>query len=484
MITMKKILGSLLLLLNTPIFALSNATVNQTEFYPGDSITLTLNSDGNKVVFPTINNIAGHPVLSTSNAKNISIINNKRTQTTSQSYVFKPTKSVIIPTYTLTADDVQQVTQPIKITLKKPTQTRAGDDYILQIHIDKPTFFLGDTANLKAVFKIKKSLSESQIGLSALDVKDLSFIQGKQTNSADEHYNIITLNYQVSANNFGTFTIPNLVATIGNQNSDIFSDFFSRRQSTPSKKIYSNSITLKVKPLPDDLRIFGNFTIQASVDKTQVKAGEAVNVKLIIKGSGNFKDIEKFNLAIDNTTIFSDDADFNYQNWQQKFAIIGDQDFVIPSLKLDYFDKTTQQRKTIQTQSIPIQVKQGNPINPIIKTPTTKPLKKINTPPPVNDTLKYYYLLLGTIIGLLIGLLIGIVIPTLKRKKQHKHQDLIKQIKSAKGNKLLFDLLLPLNLSELKPILEQLEANLYKGATHKINKKEIITLIANTPIQK
>jgi len=472
---MKIILGSLLLLLNTSIFAQSSssATVNQTEFYPGDSVTLTLNSDGNKVVFPVINNIVGHPVLSTSSANNISIINNQRIQKTSKSYVFKPTKSITIPAYTLTADGVQQGTQPIKITLRKPTQSQAGDDYILQMHIDKPTIFLGDTVNLKAIFKIKKSLSASQIGLSTFNVKDLSFIQGKQTNSTDEHYNIATLNYKVSANNFGTFTIPNLVATIGNQNRDILGSFFSRGQNTPSKKIYSNTITLKVKPLPDDLRIFGNFSIQASVDKTQVKAGEAVNVNLVIKGTGNFKDIEKFNLAIDNTTIFSDDADFNYQNWQQKFAIIGGQDFVIPSLKLDYFDKATQQRKTISTQPISIQVQQDNLI---VKATTTEPLKKIDTPPPVNDTVKYYYLLLGVVIGLLIG----IVIPIFKRKKQHKHQDLIKQIKSAKGNKALFDLLLPLNLNELQPILEQLENNLYKGATHKINKKEIIAFVVDT----
>jgi len=114
--------------------------------------------------------------------------------------------------------------------------------------------------------------------------------------------------------------------------------------------------------------------------------------------------------------------------------------------------------------------------NLIVKATTTEPLKKIDTPPPVNDTVKYYYLLLGVVIGLLIG----IATPAFKRKKQHKHQDLIKQIKSAKGNKALFDLLLPLNLNELQPILEQLEANLYKGATHKINKKEIIAFVVDT----
>jgi hypothetical protein len=84
---------------------------------------------------------------------------------------------------------------------------------------------------------------------------------------------------------------------------------------------------------------------------------------------------------------------------------------------------------------------------------------------------------LGFIIGALVSFL---SIKLSHRQKPDKNQDLIKQIKSSKGNKALFDLLLPLNLSELDSILQQLEANLYKGETHKINKKAIITLIQSS----
>jgi hypothetical protein len=35
-------------------------------------------------------------------------------------------------TYTLMVDGVKQTTKPIKITYKKPTKTKAGDDYILE----------------------------------------------------------------------------------------------------------------------------------------------------------------------------------------------------------------------------------------------------------------------------------------------------------------------------------------------------------------
>jgi hypothetical protein len=42
------------------------------------------------------------------------------------------------------------------------------------------------------------------------------------------------------------------------------------------------------------------------------------------------------------------------QDWQQKFAIVGGKSFVIPSLKLDYFDKKTQTKKTKLVSPLPI----------------------------------------------------------------------------------------------------------------------------------
>jgi hypothetical protein len=85
----------------------------------------------------------------------------------SKSYTFKPLKSLQIPAYTLIVDGVKQTTKPIKITYKKPTKTKAGDDYILEAKVDKTTFFLGDTANLTITFKAKKSLSATnQVELS------------------------------------------------------------------------------------------------------------------------------------------------------------------------------------------------------------------------------------------------------------------------------------------------------------------------------
>jgi hypothetical protein len=61
---------------------------------------------------------------------------------------------------------------------------------------------------------------------------------------------------------------------------------------------------------------------------------------------------------------------------------------------------------------------------------TTETLVKPDNKTPVNNKLKYYYLLLGLVIGALISFL---SIKLNNRQKPEKNQDLIKQIKSSKG---------------------------------------------------
>ena len=80
-------------------------------------------------------------------------------------------------------------------------------------------------------------------------------------------------------------------------------------------------------------------------------------------------------------------------------------------------------------------------------------------------------------LGIAIGAFISILFVALKNKQPSKDKSLVNQIKLARGDKALFDLLLPLNMLSLEAILQQLEANIYKNAQHKIRKKDIINAI-------
>ena len=83
-----------------------------------------------------------------------------------------------------------------------------------------------------------------------------------------------------------------------------------------SPKIYSNALDLNIKALPSETNLIGDFDIKASVNKSDIKSGEAISFKLEIKGSGNIEDIKDIKLNIPNTTIYENKASVNasYKN--------------------------------------------------------------------------------------------------------------------------------------------------------------------------
>jgi hypothetical protein len=83
---------------------------------------------------------------------------------------------------------------------------------------------------------------------------------------------------------------------------DFFDDPFSSSYQNVKKTIRSNNITINAKPLPsankpeDFTGAVGTFTFRSEIDKNELKANEAVNLKFTISGRGNIKLIDKLNV--------------------------------------------------------------------------------------------------------------------------------------------------------------------------------------------
>lgn len=297
------------------------------------------------------------------------------------------------------------------------------------------------------------------------------------------------IHYQIFPQKSGTFTIPPLEILIGKTDERQRRSFFGR--SLNWKKVYSNELKLNVKPLPNGLELYGDYKIKATVDKREIQANKPINLTIDIAGAGNIDDVKKFDLAIDEAIIYSDEPKTTSQlinkvyqgRFSQKIAIIADRDFTIPALKLNYFDKATQKVKTITTQPITIKVTGG------AKEPTTSsievsPSTTIKAPKVETITqtkiviekedwfVKYLFLLLGLLLGS--GATYGF--HHLKSRTTTKESDISKAIRKAKGDKALFDILLPYAKEDkaVSLALSQLEANLYRGAKHPIDREDLM----------
>lgn len=83
---------------------------------------------------------------------------------------------------------------------------------------------------------------------------------------------------------------------------DFFDDPFSSSVQNVKKTLRSNNLTINSRALPlankpaDFTGAVGNFTFRSDIDKTELKANEAVNLKFTISGRGNIKLIDKLNI--------------------------------------------------------------------------------------------------------------------------------------------------------------------------------------------
>lgn len=77
--------------------------------------------------------------------------------------------------------------------------------------------------------------------------------------------------------------------------------FFASRYQNVNHTLRSNAINIDVKPLPVQGRpaefsgAVGDFSMRATIDKTEVAANEPINLKVVVSGKGNVRLIDKVN---------------------------------------------------------------------------------------------------------------------------------------------------------------------------------------------
>ena len=115
--------------------------------------------------------------------------------------------------------------------------------------------------------------------------------------------------------------------------------------------IRQDSVFVNVKESNTDL--VGEFVLNLKKDKEKLKAYEPFHLEIKIEGRGNFKALKPIEFKIDGVKIFSQKVIENIRltkdgykgSWSQKFAFVGEKDFKIPEVKIEYFDIKEQRVK-------------------------------------------------------------------------------------------------------------------------------------------
>lgn len=500
---MKNNLGKIFIFwifLCTGLFADVKLTVNSPAIYAGEmaSFTITSNSDGD-VEFPEINTVDSYNIINRSSSSSTTIINGNYSKKISKTYSFAPIKDVIIPAFEVKVDGKTYKTEAQKISVLQPSASKDGENFVIQIKADKQEVKVGESINLDVMLKYKLDSQIDKLQISDPKLENFWIKKvGDAEKSSENEYIVYTQKYLLFPQKSGEYDLKSLEADVGKafkqkMANDFFNDPFFKDQFFDSitstikwQKIYSNDLHISVKSLPNNLELFGDYTLKATVDKTLVEANQPVNLTIDISGVGNIDDIQKFNLTIDNVVSYADEPkidstfeDKKYKgDFSQKIAFVAQNDYTIPKISLTYFDKNTNQVKTIYLEPINIKVINNNPNNTAVKIETSNntPIVSNNSEetPKIKEDKNINYIVLALVV--LVVILALLLLFRNKKTDKKVEKDIVQAIKKAKNDKELFELLLPYSKKSriITDTLNKLEENLYKNANNKIDKNELM----------
>lgn len=141
------------------------------------------------------------------------------------------------------------------------------------------------------------------------------------------------------------------------------------------KDIKAPGISISVDPLPQRPTNFsggvGKFNISATIDKKEVKAGEPINIRVVVGGIGNLKllkqpiinfpkDFDQYDAKITDKTRLS--ANGLEGNMIYDFLAVprNQGQYTIPAIEFTYYDTSSSRYKTIKTQPFSINVEKGD----------------------------------------------------------------------------------------------------------------------------
>lgn len=179
----------------------------------------------------------------------------------------------------------------------------------------------------------------------------------------------------------GKLEIPSItfkgIVVQQNRAVDPFEAFFNGGSGYVEVKrnIVAPRLTVQVDPLPKRPSDFtggvGKFNLSASVNHTEVKAGEPISMRVVVGGIGNLKlikepyvafpkDFDKYDAKITDKTKLTENGVEGNMIYDILVVPRNQGQYEIPPIKFTYYDTGQNAYRTIKTQAFKINVKKGD----------------------------------------------------------------------------------------------------------------------------
>lgn len=457
----------ILFLIQSEIYAGVKASVDSEKVQQGDMVTYSLELSGEDIQRPNINNLCGEDVISTSSSTNIQYIDGDYRKNYILSYKFIPKKSCTIEAVEINVNSKAEKTLPINIVVDKVISS-TKDKFSLRLYTEKKDVFVGEPFEVIMILKQKKSAKIVDNKYTQPSFKGF-WVKGTPTQEQDEDDKFITTRvvYTLAAQRVGKLDISSAHMKIASRSNakNYFGGFFPQ---VKWKSYFSNELEVNSMPIPAGVSLVGDFSIEATVDKFTVNAGEAVNLTVKLTGNGNLEDVKSFKPYIEGVSVFDEKIVIENNVLTQKITFVADSDFTIEPIMLKVFNTKTKTIKTISTDKIDIKVKNAKPKEEV-KITRDETTVNVNEKT-IEKEFDKFWLIMAFLVGLVGGVLI-MIIKSVDFSRKNKKINL-------KDHKVLLVKLMPYTDDEdVKKIVDILENNLYSDEKLEIDKKVLKEVI-------
>ena len=348
----------------------AKASVSSKHIVAGNIVELKIRARGKHAVFPIIEKIDGIKVLRQhERVTNIHTFNNGKfeRERTTLVLTFAPQKDMTIPSYKVEIEGKYYKTKAIKLTVKDPDTAQSQRDklFTLKLTSNKKSLIVGETFLLTIHFSLKHGVTVAKKPqYNRPTFKGFFVEEVDKRNSYDEGDQQITeLTYILTAHSEGNFTLGPAEAKIGLRHKDK-KEVLNAAIATMWIQKASNTLDIEVLPKALESDLVGEFTLNATIDRQEVKANKPVNLTVTIKGEGNLINFDLPDYALDAVTVYSDDAKVEttlldgkiHSSYSKKFVFISENNFSIPESIFSMYDPKAEQLKVLKIKAYPIEV--------------------------------------------------------------------------------------------------------------------------------
>ncbi|HOI41642.1 MAG TPA: BatD family protein [Elusimicrobiales bacterium] len=429
----KALLALFLLLLSAPVRAglTVAASVDRHEVDIDGSVrlTVTVSGDTANVPEPEIPRLDAFNVYSSGRSQNISFINGRVSSSVSFTYVLEPRyigKAVIPPISVFTGKEkflTRQIEIEVRGTSKRPqpqprprpaprpgapaappagqgAQGSSGGTKVPQgaeeapifmvVEADKDSAYVNEQVTMSVKFFTSVPLTSNPQyvppSLKGLLAEDLPPVRTGETALKGRRYSYSEIRTALFGLQDGQAVIgrSKIIAQITGDtfldpmDPSFFQKFFSMSMGQGrAHEVTSEPLSLRILPLPEGAPpgfkgAVGNYIVSASVDRKELKAGEALTLSVSVSGRGHLNTVTAPDLPAT--------GDFRYYDTASSYSLTKHDDIVggkkvfttvmiprsegrqvIPPVKFSFFDPGTKRYHTAETKPIEINVLKGDP---------------------------------------------------------------------------------------------------------------------------